>query len=541
MQSDQSTKHQPLSSAAFALTILSFSTLAACSPDPGSSPTDGAAATSLNAVNRAALAPSQWSGWLSGASGLDSGITPFGDWRGSPVTIVGTWADAHESDQTELYSLQPGGPFGSWTGAIDVATGGLVPDSDETYADAAAGRFDDRWTRQAKKLQQLRGSMTSKTIVRPFHEFNGNWYRAWFVTPANVDAYKAAFRRYVAIMRANFPEATIAWSANGDSSPGAAPLEAAWPGEDVVDVISIDSYNGYPVVTDPSKWVAKAMRGTVAEPAGPERWRVFAQAKGKPLAISEWALSDMDGGGDNPEYIRAMNTFISEHAAHPGDTDVAGKVVYDVYFNVPFNGKQRYLIRDGISPMASDAYRNLKWGNASSQAAGSGDTASQSPADVARAEPSTPAPASAASPAPAPSSNTPAAAAPAPAATPKPVAAPVSVPATSIKLLPPEVTVAGDHVDYRWTVQTDQPVQFRYLQLHTGCGLQDISYQPGASVNGSATWTSSQQLNRGTYSTRIAYQLEGGNWVEGPATTYTVGRPRRSHGTAGSSDTQPCQ
>lgn len=81
------------------------------------------------------------------------------------------------------------------------------------------------------------------------------------------------------------------------------------------------------------------------------------------MAFPEWGLRHEDGGGDDVEFIRGMHEFMSAYAAHPGDSDVAGKVIYDVYFNVEMDSDQ-FLIKDGPNVKASAQYRRLRWGNA---------------------------------------------------------------------------------------------------------------------------------------------------------------------------------
>lgn len=81
------------------------------------------------------------------------------------------------------------------------------------------------------------------------------------------------------------------------------------------------------------------------------------------MAFPEWALRHEEGGGDDVEFIRGMHEFMSAHAAHPGDSDVAGKVIYDVYFNIAMDSDQ-FLIMNGPNVKASAQYRRLHWGTA---------------------------------------------------------------------------------------------------------------------------------------------------------------------------------
>jgi len=313
-------------------------------------------------------------GWTSGASGAGVADGSFGAWRGSPVAIAGTWDDGDAASQTQLPTLT--GEYASWSGDLDVAVGGTVLHTGESYAEAARGAYVQRWTAMAANLQALRGSRPGLTYVRPFHEFNGNWYPNWFVTPANVADYRTAFRLFASTLRAGCPRCKVVWSAGNSSSGGAAPIADAYPGDDVVDVVGIDSYdaNGNTIVTDGAAWTryAEATRG--ADPVGPEAWRRFALSHGKPLCFPEWGLNHGSGGGDDAAYIQGMHDWMTEHAARPGDPDVSGKVVYDVYFNIAMGGDSGFLIKGGPNVAAGRLYTSLSWGTSLAATVATGAT-----------------------------------------------------------------------------------------------------------------------------------------------------------------------
>jgi hypothetical protein len=316
-------------------------------------------------VSRDANAASiPWHGWSSGASGEDVAKGAFEAWRGSPVTVAGTWCNTTFTVQADLYTVAV--EYGLWNGDMDIAVGGTeLNNTGQTYAQAAAGQFDSWWIEQGKSLKRTRGDKAGLTFVRPFHEFNGGWYVNWFVTPDNVNDYKNAFRRLVGILRQEFPRVVIVWSPTSESSHGAAPIADAYPGDDVVDVIGADAYNGNgsDPVTDAAKWDTFANRGTAEQPVGPEKWRLFAEHHGKPLALSEWGLHDGIGGGDTPAYVQGTHDWISSHAAQPGDSNVAGKIVYDIYFNAAFQSNRGYLIKAGTNVNSGRLYQSLAWGN----------------------------------------------------------------------------------------------------------------------------------------------------------------------------------
>jgi Glycosyl hydrolase family 26 len=320
--------------------------------------------TAAPPVTLPSAAAGQFHGWTSGAAGEGMADGSFGSWRGSPVTIVGTWNDTDAATQTKLPTLT--GEYASWPGDLDIAVGGTVLGSGESYEAAASGAYQARWTEMAQTLQRIRGDKPGITYVRPFHEFNGDWYRNWQVTPANLAAYQSAFRRMAQTIRTNCPRCMIVWSPNNGTSGGSASPREAYPGDDVVDVVGVDSYNanGNTVVTSARAWNDYANATRDGAPVGVEMWRQFAEQHGKPMSLSEWGLNSASGGGDNPEYIRGMHDWIEAHAARPGDPVVAGRVVYDVYFNIAMGGNRGFLIKDGPNGQASSVYRSLRWGNA---------------------------------------------------------------------------------------------------------------------------------------------------------------------------------
>jgi hypothetical protein len=71
----------------------------------------------------------------------------------------------------------------------------------------------------------------------------------------------------------------------------------------------------------------QAWENILAGDHGLNFWVKFAQARGKPLSIPEWAVtwrSDGHGGGDNPEFVNNMMDFIE---------NPANQVRYANYFN----------------------------------------------------------------------------------------------------------------------------------------------------------------------------------------------------------------
>jgi len=114
-----------------------------------------------------------------------------------------------------------------------------------------------------------------------------------------------------------------------------ASVEACWPGSAYVDVVGPDVYNAWPHVTDAAGYANQTNKTDAAgNPVGPEKWRQWALAKGKPVCFPEWGNPAVDtgggaGGGDNPYFASA---FLAWCKANGGSG--AGQVKYAIYFSI---------------------------------------------------------------------------------------------------------------------------------------------------------------------------------------------------------------
>ena len=304
------------------------------------------AADPVTTIPRPALPP--WSGWVSGAAGSEAEDGSFAAWRGKPLGVVAVWCDTSAEAQRDLTAVDK---YAGFDGEMDVAVGALV--RGETWEQAAAGAYVDRWTTAMRNLKAKRGGKGT-TYVRIGHEYNGGWM-AWGVNSKNLAAYKAGYRLYASIVRKEFPQAKLTWSPNGGNHTDVS-IEQQWPGDDVVDVIGPDMYDGYPSVTTQAIWDRELVRWLApGSPQGLAAWQQFASSKGKPLGLPEWGTQ----GGDHPVFIKGMHDFIAQHAAAKGSQSVAGKFVYDCYFNA----ETKFKILNGSYPQAGQMYTSLTWGS----------------------------------------------------------------------------------------------------------------------------------------------------------------------------------
>lgn len=282
-------------------------------------------------------------GWLSGVSGEGALDGSFGSWRGEPVTIVGSWSDTAECAPDACTV----GDFDGYGGAMDFAMGGIYRDNGESWSAAAGGAYDSRFQNAINIIKQHRAGKGT-TYVRFAHEFNLG-YSDWAVTSGDVNSYITTFRRVADMLHAAGLKVT--WSPNDGEQEGGVVAPQAWPGDQYVDVVGVDSYD----------WDTDPNAGSLADPEGIEMWRQFAQAHGKPLALPEWGANNSSGAAkDNPQFITDRWNFMSSHAGSG-----AGQFIYDVYFNFTGGGSNYGigLYPDTRVPNMASTYMNLNWGN----------------------------------------------------------------------------------------------------------------------------------------------------------------------------------
>ncbi|MFE9724937.1 glycoside hydrolase family 26 protein [Streptomyces sp. NPDC005794] len=159
----------------------------------------------------------------------------------------------------------------------------------------AEGRFDEHFRRLAERLVLLG---VPDTVIVLGWEMNGTTY-THRCGPDPV-AWKAYWNRIVTAMRS-----VSGQEFRFDFAPSrgrdAVPWTECYPGDDVVDIIGMDSYDQPP---------ARTFDEQVNEPYGLQKQVDFAAEHGKPISFPEWGLFR---NGDNPEYMRRMLEWIERH------------------------------------------------------------------------------------------------------------------------------------------------------------------------------------------------------------------------------------
>jgi Glycosyl hydrolase family 26 len=307
-------------------------------------------------------APMGGSCGVTGASCIGAANGEFGAWRSSPVRIAATWA--HDGAVT---LLQSGGEYGDWPGHVDFAPQFLGDQTTFSWSDCAAGVYDPKFISGLEQLKAVWASRAGNLYYRFQHEFNGTWF-PWSVGPEETDNFIAGWRHFAEIFRGVFgadPRYHLVWCVStGLPTTGFDDIRSLYPGDEHVDVISLDYFDFFTADTE-RDWDEHAYSlDAGGGPVGIGAWLDFAENHGKPVCISEWA----NQYGDNPLYIAKMHAFIRDHADQATGSS-AGRMIYDIYFNqllgegtVFTDGDFRVQI-DGADhpqrPNAAKAYREL--------------------------------------------------------------------------------------------------------------------------------------------------------------------------------------
>lgn len=244
----------------------------------------------------------------------------FGTWLGRAVGYRVVFVDkTNWTTMTQAAVLDTSKKWvNSKSGRVEVLSLGMWANGHTGgFSTILNGSKDSAFRTIAQKIQSL--GIAKQVIVRLAWEANGDWYSwSYQKDPAS---FKASWRRIVSIMRSAAPGLRFEFNISNLATRGSsgAKWTAGYPGDDVVDVISMDIYDHW------NSW-STMMNGD----AGLKEMRDFAIAHNKPEAYAEWAVvTTSNGHGDNAGFIRAMSSWMK---ARPG------KVLYQSYWNTTGGG-----------------------------------------------------------------------------------------------------------------------------------------------------------------------------------------------------------
>jgi len=160
---------------------------------------------------------------------------------------------------------------------------------------AAAGAFDDHFRVLAQRLVDLGAT---DTVLVPGWEMNGVTYtHRCAPDPEN---WKRYWRRIVTVMR-SVPGQKFKFDFAPNRGADAIPWPECYPGDDVVDIVGMDSYD------QPH---GMSFDEEVSEPYGLQFQVDFARAHGKPISYPEWGLYR---NGDDAMYMLRMLAWMDDH------------------------------------------------------------------------------------------------------------------------------------------------------------------------------------------------------------------------------------
>ncbi|MDH6578480.1 glycosyl hydrolase [Kitasatospora sp. MAP5-34] len=229
--------------------------------------------------------------WLSGAN-MQVGHTylagnSWADIDGDPV-MLGLWSQWRLADPSRKLVL-----------GVPMLTPNEndMPDADvvRLLARANRGEFDWHFLKLARRLVAFGGGDTVLTLG---WEMNGTTYTSR--CRPDPTAWKAYWRRIVTVMR-SVPGQHFRFDFDPTRGLDAVPWTRCYPGDDVVDIIGMDSYD---------QPAGATFDQYISEPYGLQDQVEFAAKRGKPVSYPEWGLFR---NGDNPEFVRRMVEWMRTH------------------------------------------------------------------------------------------------------------------------------------------------------------------------------------------------------------------------------------
>jgi hypothetical protein len=281
-------------------------------------------------------------GWASGVfiPGDNTGaVESFGSWRGAKTDVAVTWpARSNWNDVTNSTWI-----YDRWKNSPQTLVLGLPPFPENvgaTMDNCANGAYDAQWRQFGTTIKN--SGISDRTIIRLGWEFNGNWY-AW--SAHNPYQFAACWRHVQSSAESTAPGLRWDWNVNRGTSQLGIDSRQAYPGDAYVDVVGVDSYDGWPGATNDATW-SEHYNGAY----GLKFWADFARQHGKKLSIPEWGVYPGTAwaghnGGDNPFYVAKMFGFFKEQRDN---------LAYESYFN---ENASYYAGALNMNPMAAAEYK----------------------------------------------------------------------------------------------------------------------------------------------------------------------------------------
>ncbi|WP_434739093.1 glycosyl hydrolase [Streptomyces katrae] len=229
--------------------------------------------------------------WLGGTE-IRVGHTylPGDQWPGieGGVNFLEDWAEWRRAEDDRMFVLNV---------PMQARNEDRVPDWQvvQLIRAGAEGQYDRHFRKLAERLVALG---VPDTVIVLGWEMNGTTYT--HRCGPDPEHWKAYWRRIVTTMR-SVPGQRFKFDFAPNRGTDAIGWTKCYPGDDVVDVIGMDSYDQGP---------GRTFEEQVRQPYGLQQHVDFAKAHGKQISYPEWGLFR---NGDNPEYVRQMLKWIDQH------------------------------------------------------------------------------------------------------------------------------------------------------------------------------------------------------------------------------------
>jgi hypothetical protein len=190
----------------------------------------------------------------------------------------------------------------------------LIPGSLEDQYDplgweksCANGQFDSH----AKQLgKNLVNAGLGHSVIRLGAEMNGSWEADYVgTTTYEQNMWAKCFATEVTALRQTAGEHFL-FDWNPNSCTENIPYRNFYPGNDYVDILGLDLYDGTCTASSQSSEHITWSQ-LVHEPAGLATFEAFAKRNNKPMSFPEWGLLQHPNG-DDPAYIDGIGSTVSE-------------------------------------------------------------------------------------------------------------------------------------------------------------------------------------------------------------------------------------
>lgn len=265
-----------------------------------------------------------------GGSVSDAADGDFNRWADNMHGLYATWGDngkiwAIDTPSSE-YGLNSTARLGDFD--LDIAPQNKI----DSWSAAANGSQNAKFRQMFTEIKQKWGNRQGHVYVRPFHEFNGDWYN-WSTrsTADQANFVKTWQNQMYPIWKevmGNDQRFKLSWSPNRDSK-GGLDVRKSFPGKNYVDVIGLDYYDFSRASTEAAWSQEEFSTQSGGSPVGIGSWQQFAQNSGVAINLPEWGVQF----GDNPLFASKVLGYVSKYR-YTGSGDASGKILGAAWHNL---------------------------------------------------------------------------------------------------------------------------------------------------------------------------------------------------------------